>query len=399
MIKACSSDPGSRKLASRKLSHLEKELSSVSEVVASLSADPSDVCVLHQYQEQLHDIKRELGDICNCLISLDLDEFDDLVTLQEHSKKQLFACSLAIKKLLFPTARPTDSVTPLTSDSTGVKLPKLDVPKFDGNILNWRVFWEQFEVSIHCRANLSDSEKLVYLQHSIKDGSARSVIEGLSQSGEYYTEAVESLKARYDRPRLIHQTHMRMILEAPALKDGNGKELRYLHDTVQQHLRALKAMSYEPSSPFITSVLELKLDMNTTFEWQKYSQDVTEVPHYLKLLEFINLRAQASEASIVGHRKPSRSDDHHMKRVNRDIKPIASFAASTFIPASSDCLFCKADKHPLYGCDKFKALSHENMIFTLKKHALCMNCFRPGHFVKQCKSLHRCKKCHKPHHT
>ena len=47
--------------------------------------------------------------------------------------------------------------------------------------------------------------------------------------------------------------HVCMILEAPSLKDDSGKELRHLHDTVQQHIRALKAMDYEPSGPFITS--------------------------------------------------------------------------------------------------------------------------------------------------
>ena len=110
------------------------------------------------------------------------------------------------------------------------------------------------------------SEKLVYLQHSLKDGSAKNVIEGLSRSGDNYSEAVECLQACFDRPRLIHQTHVRMIAEAPALKDGTGKELCRLHDTAQQHLRALKAMGYDPPGPFITSLLELKLDMNTMFE-------------------------------------------------------------------------------------------------------------------------------------
>ena len=28
-----------------------------------------------------------------------------------------------------------------------------------------------------------------------------------------------------------------------------------------------------------------------------------------------------------------------------------------------------------------------------------MNCLRPGHFVKQCRSVHHCRKCQKPHHT
>ena len=94
-----------------------------------------------------------------------------------------------------------------------------------------------------------------------------------------------------------------MILEATSLKEGTGKELRRLHDTVQQHLRALRAIDYQPSGPFITSVLELKLDTNTMFEWQRFSQDSHKVPHYQDLLEFLNLRAQASESSLATTRK------------------------------------------------------------------------------------------------
>ena len=296
------------------------------------------------------------------------------------------------------SSRPPGS-TPTPADGKGVKLPKIDVPKFDGNIVNWRTFWEQFCVSIHGRSNLLDSEKLVYLRHSLKDDSAKNVIEGLSRSGEYYAEAIESLKTRYDRPRLIHQTHVRMIVEATALKDGTEKELRRLHDTVQQHLRALKAMDYEPSGPFITSVLELKLDTNTMFEWQKHSQDSTDMPHYRKLLEFINLRAQASEASVSDHKRATRHEEHSAKKKRAAGKPITSFATSTTDPITNHCFLCKTDKHPLYACPQFKILSHDKMVSTLKAHNLCLNCLRSGHFVKQCKSLHRCKVCQRPHHT
>ena len=145
----------------------------------------------------------------------------------------------------------------------GVKLPKIDVPTFDGNILNWQMFWEQFSISIHERSSLSDTEKLVYFRHSLEDGAAKKVIEGLSRSGDQYAKAMMCLQSRYDRPRLIHQTHVKKIVEIAPLKEGSGKELRYLHDTALQHLRALKAMGQEPSGSFTTSLLELKLDQNT----------------------------------------------------------------------------------------------------------------------------------------
>ena len=86
---------------------------------------------------------------------------------------------------------------------------------------------------------------------------------------------------------------------------------------MQQHLRALKALGNEPSGPFITSMLELlKLDTNTAFEWHKYSQDSEEVPHYSRLLEFLNLRAQASEAPSAEIKRNSRYDAHSSKRPN-----------------------------------------------------------------------------------
>ena len=66
----------------------------------------------------------------------------------------------------------------------------------------------------------------------------------------------------------MHQAQVRAIVEAASLKEGNAMGLRLLHDVVNQHLQALKAMDYDPSGPFINSVIELKLDQATMFEWQ-----------------------------------------------------------------------------------------------------------------------------------
>ena len=71
-----------------------------------------------------------------------------------------------------------------------MRLLKLDVPTFDGSVFDWRTFWGQFQVSVHERSDFSDSEKLDNLQHSLKKGSAKNAIEGLSRSRDTYTEAV-----------------------------------------------------------------------------------------------------------------------------------------------------------------------------------------------------------------
>ena len=168
------------------------------------------------------------------MFSTDEVEDDELSRKQAEIEKRLFECSLTVKRLL--EWRVHSTVPSTSSSREGVKLRKLDVPSFDGNILNWKTFWDQFCISVQDRSNLSDAEKLVYLQQSLRDGPAKHSIEGLSQSGECYPEAIECLKSRYNRPRLIHQTHVHMILEAPPLKSGDGRELRRLHDMVQQHI-------------------------------------------------------------------------------------------------------------------------------------------------------------------
>jgi hypothetical protein len=85
-------------------------------------------------------------------------------------------------------------------------------------VLHWQQFWEQFHVAIY---SLSNAEKVVYLQQAIMQESAKSAIEGLSQSGDQYGEAINCLKSRYNRPRLTHRAHVPTIMDTPPLKDGS----------------------------------------------------------------------------------------------------------------------------------------------------------------------------------
>ena len=91
-----------------------------------------------------------------------------------------------------PTATPTDV--------SRVKLQKLNIPTFNGDLLNWKQFWEQFCVAVHDHTSISNAENLAYLRNALKDGTAKSVIERLLKTGEHYVEATECLKNRYDRP-------------------------------------------------------------------------------------------------------------------------------------------------------------------------------------------------------
>ena len=227
MVSSTSTDSTQRKAMSRRILRLNKTVTSINDSAKTLTSS-SDSFLVQQHTERLRDAKTEQRDVSDNLLAMSLPNTDDLCTSLLATEEIILQCDLALKKLSTPSTS-----SPPTVDSKGVKLPKLEVPTFDGNIVNWHTFWDQFDVSIHRSTTLSDAEKLVYLRSSLKSGTAKGVIEGLSRSGDFYAEAVSSLKARYDRPRLVHQTHVQMILNAPAIKDGTGRELRRLHDIVQ----------------------------------------------------------------------------------------------------------------------------------------------------------------------
>ena len=180
----------------------------------------------------------------------------------------------------------------------GIHLPKISVPTFDGHILQWQLFWEQFELYIHNRAELSDAVKLAYLRDVLKDGPAPNVKEGLAQMDDNYSEAVSCLQHCYDRPRLIHQAHICAILNIPSLIKGNGKEFSQFRNRTNQHLQALKIMRHDSFESLVTANLEAKMDQTTMQEWQRYSRGHKDILPFSLVLEFMDLQARDTYNTI-----------------------------------------------------------------------------------------------------
>ena len=210
---------------------------------------------VEQLKEQRATLKLNLSNVGERIALLDKDG-PDLSNLEDALNKFVQKLSLQFKRLLSDTP----SNAPSTSNESGVKLLRIDVSTFDGNSMNWVVLWEQFEATIHSKRRLSNSDKFGYLQHVLKNGTARHVFERLSQAGDNYPEAIDCLRERYDWPQLIHRANVQIISNTSPLKTASGKELCHLHDTMNQHLQVLKAMAYDPYGPFVTSILKPKLN-------------------------------------------------------------------------------------------------------------------------------------------
>ena len=140
----------------------------------------------------------------------------------------------------------------------------------------------------------------MYLQDAVKDGPARFVIQGLTQTSESYEEAIKCLKELYDRRRLVEEEHIRSIVDAVPVKNGNDKELRRLYDAVTQHYRALKAAKSDSFDTVLTVILQQKLDEKTRLKWAEFSSEHESVPPCTELLKFLDFQARQPESVYSG---------------------------------------------------------------------------------------------------
>lgn len=70
-----------------------------------------------------------------------------------------------------------------------VKLPKLIIDKYDGDVSRWQEFWSQYETAIHTNDSLCKREKFTYLKTYLS-GPAAKAVAGLILTDANYDSAI-----------------------------------------------------------------------------------------------------------------------------------------------------------------------------------------------------------------
>ena len=112
--------------------------------------------------------------------------------------------------------------TPRTTQIQDVRvtLPKLELSKFDGDIINWQRFSDQFLIASHENDSLADIGKSTYLISFLSDSALES-INGLSLNVTNYKEAIEILHERYGNKQVLISAHVQKLEELPRIKSCN----------------------------------------------------------------------------------------------------------------------------------------------------------------------------------
>ena len=101
-----------------------------------------------------------------------------------------------------------------TPSPAKARLPKLELHKFKGSVMSWTPFWDTLKSAVHENPSLSKIDKFNYL-HSLLEGAASQVIQGLPLTDSNYDTAVSLLQERFGDPQTILSPHMDELLKLP----------------------------------------------------------------------------------------------------------------------------------------------------------------------------------------
>ena len=301
-----------------------------------------------------------------------------------------------------PTGHPypntLDPQTPLVSDhhvpsttahqsQPQVRIPKLTIKKYNGDLTKWLPFWDSFQSSIHDNPNLSDIDKFNYLT-SLLESSAADAIAGLSVTSANYEEAVSTLKKRFGNVQSIINKHMDSLLAVQAVSSNDVKGLRRLSDTVESHVRGLRALGV-PYGGLLTSVLvnklptDIKLIINRTMSTGQWELK--------KVLEILTKEVDARERTAPASSTPPRKTPTRLPTSSTLLTSNSSRSSNTI-----SCTYCRKN-HQSASCTEITDVNSRRGI--LRSLGRCYICLRKGHMSKNCTSNITCKKCRGRHHV
>ncbi|KAJ0182261.1 hypothetical protein K1T71_001630 [Dendrolimus kikuchii] len=278
-----------------------------------------------------------------------------------------------------------------------VRLPKIDLPHFNGDYQHWLEFRDTYISLIHNNTTISEINKFHYLRAALKGAAALS-IQSLEFSSNNYHLAWQLLTERYDNERLLVNHHIQALFNFENITKESSRLLRNMVDITNKNLRAL-ALLGQPTDHWDTLIIYImskKLDPTISRQWEEYRNNINGIPNLQQYIKFINNRADLLEAVYDNNKSCNKQKLYHTSPDTHKNKLHKSPDNHTF-NSSYKCPIC-SQAHFIFSCETFRKLDIESRIKRIKELNVCRNCLRPGHNHNQCRLTH-CKYCNNKHNT
>ncbi|XP_037822009.1 uncharacterized protein LOC119610737 [Lucilia sericata] len=284
-----------------------------------------------------------------------------------------------------------------TSASVDAKLPKISLPKFSGDYMEWVPFQDIYMNLVHNNNYLSKVQKFYYLKGTLS-GEAASLIKPISATEANYDLAWSTLTSRYHNERVIVDALVRKFLNIPK-SDGTFQSVKTLLDTTQECISSLKNLGFDTSTwdPLLITIIGQKLDLLTRRDWEHSLKSSTAVPSIGEMFSFLERTFRTLES--LHEDIPSSNKTNSFPKGNHSKSKKTVFHTNQVTQKHHVlCSLCKKT-HALSKCYKFIAFPAKSKEEFVSNNNICRNCLTVGHHHSNCTSTYRCNMCKQPHHT
>ena len=294
---------------------------------------------------------------------------------------------------------PDTSVSPLVyhvplGHVTKVKLPKLTLKRFNGDLTKWATFWDSFVSSVHSHPGLSDVDKFNYLNTLLEGTAAAEAISGLKLTGPNYGEAVAILKRQFGTTKEIVSKHMEALVNIDAVTSQyNLKGLRHFYDLVESQVRGLSALGFlaESYGSLLSPIIMGKLSQEFRLIISRSVRDDSWQLDELMQLMDAEIKARERAVSIASQ---GGNSNRPARAVSRSFPTSSTLMANdSFSPR---CSFCRQGPAST-ACKRVIEPAERKQI--LKRSGRCFVCLRRNHTSRECRSTLKCSSCGGRHHV
>lgn len=364
------------------------------------------------------------------------DEISQMSIAQLHAEEALAELNVKIQTII-SEIKENKSESFHGPSNVSSRLPKLNLPTFDGNVLNWHQFWDQFSSTIDNK-NLPEVDKLSYLQASVS-GDAKKAIDGLETTNRNYNIALKTLKDRFGKPSYLIDAHYSSLYKIETAKNS-ATECRKTFNEIERHLKILEALGEDVNhnhfrflimEKFPSEIIyEIKVKSNTECiqEIRSHLEKIitaredadriakTRCPDKTETCTVEALHVQSQQRKYNHGRFHNKEDRFQrrddMQKINpSDFQRKRKYEAQQKYPTNGNksersyrvpekksktfiCVFCEG-AHYNDSCDKVIDISERKM--KLKNR--CYLCFKEGHGIKSCNRNVQCYYCYKYDHN
>ena len=362
----------------------------------------------HSARRKFLEIERRFSDVCKwidevktldeeILAATEEDQVTNAIevvnTFHDDTSDLKYEVAFQLEKLKSQINPPPPQADPPAADPQNrmqSRLPKLELPEFDGNILFWRPFWDVFETEVHLNAQLNNAMKFNFLNPQLR-GEAKATIAGLTPTNDNYPKAIDLLTERYGQPNKIIAAYMKALYYLSAPNEDHAS-LRSFYDQLESHIRGLEALGKTPDGygDLLVVILLEKMSAETRRSLARHHGGTEWTLDELR--DAIKMEIDVLSVSQNTNMFPASN--------TATVLYAGSSTQRGAIPKKQKrCAFCD-EAHNSFKCNKYPDPVKRREVTVQKK--LCFNCLTSNAHpfgIQNCNSPNRCRVCKKTHHT